>query len=87
MRISFPHKCAVSAFGYSGFSVYLNLIDIDSLEEDFPGRGSSGAEGGGQSRRPEHLQGPTETCALSARAVSTDMGFYDSPIRFTASRK
>lgn len=55
LRISLPHKCAVSAFGYSGVSVRLNLIDIDSLEEDFPGRGSSGAEGGSQSRRPEHL--------------------------------
>lgn len=64
-----------------------NLIDIDGLEEDFTGRGSSGAEGARQSRRPEHLQGPAETCALSGRAVSTDMGFYDSPIRFTGSRK
>lgn len=37
LRISFPRKCVVSAFGYSGFSMYPNLIDIDGLEEDFPG--------------------------------------------------
>lgn len=87
LRISFPRKCVVSAFGYSGFSMYPNLIGIDGLEEDFTGWGSSGAEGARQSRRLGHLQGPTETCALSGRAVSTDMGFYDSPIRFTGSRK
>ena len=52
----FPHrKCAVSAFGYSGFSVRLNWIDIDGAEEDFPGPGSSGAEGARQSRRQRHL--------------------------------
>ena len=67
--------------------MYPNWIDIDGLEEDFPGKGSSGAEGTSQNRRLEHLQGPTETCALSGRAASTDMGFYDSPIRFTGSRK
>lgn len=77
----------VSAFGYSGFSVYPNWIDIDGLEEDFPVLGSSGAEGIGRNRRREHLQRPTETCALSGRAACTDMGFYDSPIRFTGSRK
>ena len=37
LRVSFPRKCVVSAFGYSGFSMYPNLIDIDGLEEDFPG--------------------------------------------------
>ena len=31
--------------------------------------------------------GPTETCALSARAAWTDMGFYDGPTRFTGPRK
>ena len=37
LRISFLRKCVVSAFGYSGFSMYPNWIDIDGLEEDFPG--------------------------------------------------
>lgn len=55
LRISLTRKCVVSAFGYSGFSVHPNLIDIDGLEEDFTGRGSSGAEGACQSRRLEHL--------------------------------
>lgn len=66
-----------------GFFLCLNWIGIDGLEEDFPGPGSSGAQGEGQTRRPEHLQGPTETSALSAGAASTDMGFYDRPTRFT----
>ncbi|MED6264824.1 hypothetical protein CHARACLAT_019055 [Characodon lateralis] len=72
---------------YSGFSVYPNWIDIDGLEEDFPVQRSSGAEGTGRNRRREHLWRPAETCALSGRAASTDMSFYDSPIRFTGSRK
>lgn len=55
LRISLTRKCVVSAFGYSGFSVHPNLIDIDGLEEDFTGRGSSGAEGACQSRRLGHL--------------------------------
>lgn len=55
LRISLTRKCVVSTFRYSGFSVHPNWIDIDGLEEDFTGRGSSGAEGACQSRRLEHL--------------------------------